>query len=186
MESLTRPLAPIVLSLALLCGSQPAHGFTILTFVSDACHENITLGALGIGKAPFSAEPSAEVTQLYNLYLEDIRQRGVPEDRATRAFVKDVARLYDLESRSFEEQYLLASFVCGVRLPDTQGLAIVRINDARFTHLADENQSSHSLRHDNHKHSEGNSAAIERIRESIVDDLQRSKDLYQSEDGPFF
>ena len=150
---------PLLLPLLLVA---PAHAFTILTPASEPCHEDIALSA-------FQSDALAPVVDALAARI------SAPTDRATRAFVDDVAKLYAIEERDPRRRFVLASIVIGVRAPDTRGFAVIKLNETRTVHIDDDNQADHSLRRSGHDGGEGNAAAITDAREGLMEKVRAAR-----------
>ncbi|QDG51536.1 hypothetical protein FIV42_12505 [Persicimonas caeni] len=159
----------------------PASAFYILSPKSEPCHERLMLGALGAEAEPFGSAGSAG-PKLVSLLTERVRASGVPDDEETRAFVDETAQRYGFSAQSWAEKFVLASFVAGVRQPDTDGLSVIKFNETRSLHLQDGNQPKHSLRQSDHDYEGGDAAAIERAREVVVERLERARSSWQTDE----
>ena len=150
-----------------------ASAFYILSPKTPACHERLTLTALD-GEHPDAAG-------LLEALSGRVAADGVPDDEATRAFIDELADRHGFDDRRRAVQYVLASFVAGVRQPDTDGLSVIKFNETRSVHLQDDNQPRHSLRMTGHDHGTGDRRAIERARELILDRLDGAHKSWQPE-----
>jgi MYXO-CTERM domain-containing protein len=158
--------AGIVIVLVLLFAA-PAQAFQILTPASKPCHERITLGAIHAIDSPWSSDDDTDLEAQMAALMAKAQAHGVPGDKRTQAFVQDVVRLYKIRASTPAQRWVFASFVAGVRQPDTRGLSVVRVNNARETHLDDDGQAAHSLRRSFDDYDEGNRAALLNIREGL-------------------
>lgn len=165
---------------ALLTLSLPvrAAAFEIGTVASDPCHERILLAALGVATSPWEVSERAEVDDLVLMLEQRALSLGAPTDTATRSFVDSVAELYGFGHVEGVRRWILASFVLGVREPDTRGFAIVRLNETRETHLADSDQGRHSLRRSSADGEEGNAAAIAETLARIQDRMGKAREAW--------
>ncbi len=152
--------------LILLCGV--AQAFTILTPVSEACHEDITLEAL------------EAVPELMAALVARATELGVPGDERTQAFIKSLSNTYDLEGDP-ATRYVLASLIAGARNPDTKGFALVSFNETRHTHIEGDAQAAHTLRRAGHNGVEGQRAAIEEARGEIEGRLAKARAEWKEE-----
>ncbi len=163
---------------SILALTSTAQAYQIRTPASEPCHENITLGALGAIGAPWSSPQAPDVSQALNVLLDKLD--AVPNDQRTRAFIEDVAKRYNFQDTDLKRRYLLASFVAGVREPDTRGLSVVRFNNARETHLANETQAPHSLRRDFEDGDQGNAQALENIQDGMLERFELANERWQN------
>ena len=158
-----------------------AQAFYILSPKSEGCHERLTLGALGADSEPFgSANPAS--AKLLDLFAARARAVGVPDDEATRAFVDEVSDRYGFADRLLAERFVLASFVAGVRQPDTDGLSVIKFNETRSVHLQDGNQPRHALRQTGHDYETGDLEATGRARQLIRERLDSALESWASEE----
>lgn len=164
---MSRVLSSCVALLTVLGLAAPALAFQILTPASRPCHERIVLGAVEAIDAPWSSDEDTDVSEVVHELMEKAEGVGIPRGKRTQAFIDDVVRQYDIQAATPAEKWVFASFVAGVRQPDTRGLSVVRFNNARETHLADEGQAEHSLRRSYDDFSAGNLAAIDNIRAGL-------------------
>lgn len=131
----------------------PARAFTILTGLSDGCHETLTLAAVLL--AGFDIEPL-----------------GVPVPKGTAwAQVSDwIEETYptfvDLAATE-GERVMLVSLLVGVRSNDTQGHSALNLGLLREIHASTEGQSEHCLRSDWHDGVEGNAPALDDCRATL-------------------
>jgi hypothetical protein len=148
-----------------------AEAFYILSPKSEACHERLMLGSLQAAPAPFGDSPTST-----EILLEHFAARagtdGVPSDDATSAFIDEISERFGLQEHTLAEQFVLASFVAGVRQPDTDGMSVVKFNETRHIHLHDENQPLHALRQRDHNDEAGNAQAISASRQIVVDRVE--------------
>jgi len=148
-----------------------AHGFQILTPVSEPCHENMALGAFDLKPAPFGDDTDTPLADTWALLVKKAKEMGVPKDRITRAAIKHVSELYNIADLDLVTRYVMTSLIIGVRDPDTRGFSVLRVNVARATHIDDSFQAPHSLRRTTDDGLEGNETAIENVKvylQSIV------------------
>lgn len=152
--------------------------FEIGSVASEPCHERILLAALGVANSPWKASEQPVVEELLDMMEARAASVGAPADRATRGFVDSVAALYGFEHIVGTRRWILASFILGVREPDTRGFAIVRLNETRETHLADSDQGRHSLRRSSADGEEGNAEAIAETRARIRERMAKAREAW--------
>jgi hypothetical protein len=131
-----------------------ADAFYILSPKTEACHEHIMLGSLQATQAPFG-DSSISTAALLAHFVARAEDRSEIFEQGTRAFTDEISERFGLDDRSRAEQFILASFVAGVRHPDTDGLSVVKFNETRSLHLQDRNQPKHALRKSAHDHEAG-------------------------------
>jgi MYXO-CTERM domain-containing protein len=158
----------------------PAHGFQILTAASTPCHERLTLGAFGLRGGAFSSD--AADRGVFEAMVARAEARGIPNDKVTRSFVKDVRDTYSFAVNTPAEAWVAASIVAGAREPDTRGFAVVAFNELRTTHIGDEFQAPHSLRRAGHDGEEGNALAIADARVHLQGLLRQAHELFWSDE----
>ncbi|MFN3200432.1 MAG: hypothetical protein ACE366_18685 [Bradymonadia bacterium] len=173
-----------VCALAVWASAGAAWGFQILTPASEPCHERLMLGALDLASAPFSAEDDTSLAPLLDTMVAEVERHGFPNDKATRGFVRDVAELYGFEHLTGARRYVVASFIIGVRAPDTDGFAVVQLNEVRTTHIDDDKQGVHSLRRSFDDGPEGNLEAIVNTQEELKTRFEEMSALWRADD-PF-
>jgi uncharacterized protein (TIGR03382 family) len=173
MGTLSRWLAPAAVLGALSLG--PAHGFEIQTTLSDPCHERITLAAYGVLGPPFGEAGHAAPLRALVLRAEGLT---LPGDRATVAFVADLAARFNFADRSPAARWVIASIIAGAREPDTRGFAILAFNEARITHIDDDLQALHSLRRSTDDGAPGTRQAIDAARAVLLDATQAAHDAW--------
>lgn len=156
-----------------------ARSFYILSPKSEACHERLTLGALGAESEPFGAANPASA-RLLELFESRARQVGVPGDEATRAFIAEVSERYGFADHPLAQRFVLASFVAGVRQPDTDGLSVIKFNETRSLHLQDEHQPTHALRQTDQDYRSGDLEAATRARELVGEHLDSALGAWKS------
>lgn len=167
-----------MLALGLLVS--PAHGFQILTAASSPCHERLTLGGFGLRGGAYSS--AAADRAVFDALVVRARAHGIPKDKATRSFVRDVQDTYRFEVADGDEAWVAASIVAGAREPDTRGFAVVAFNELRTTHIGDEFQAPHSLRRAGHDGEEGNQLAIDDARRHLHQKLEQAHAIFWSDD----
>lgn len=155
----------LFLSLSLLTYAAPAPAFQILSFVTEPCHENITLGLVGYGAPEFQIAPAS--TSLLNRLVAKAAQQGVPNDPATFAILKEMSARFHWNDLDLPTRYVLTSLVAGVRAPDTKGFAILDIDHIRGNHLDDSAQARHMLRKRTNDGADGNVSAIAQTRSEV-------------------
>lgn len=178
-----RVLAGVLWAFLILPGA--AKAWTILnpTGGQTPCHEYITLGALDMIDAPWSSTEDAQIAELIGRMADVVEMEGVPQDDETQAFLDQFQRDYPMpEGLSEAEIYVIASFVAGVRDPDTSGFALTVSNELREVHLDDDDQPRHSLRRTLDDGVEGNMEAILAAQALVRDIVGQSSRLWRGED----
>lgn len=168
----------VILALLLVAGS--AHGFQILTAASTPCHERLTLGGFGLRGGAFSS--TAADRAVFDALVARARAHGIPKDKVTRSFVRDVEDTYTFDVADGDEAWVAASIIAGAREPDTRGFAVVAFNELRTTHIGDEFQAPHSLRRASHDGEAGNAGAIADARAHLQAKLEDAHAIFWSDD----
>lgn len=151
-----------------LLGSRPAFSFQILSALTDACHEKMTLGVLGYGPASFRESDPSPLAAFYSRMVAKASAVGVPADRASEGMVREMENRFQWSGLSQAQKFVLASFVAGVRSPDTNGFSIVDINHLRGLHIRNQEQSAHILRRSDQDGGGADLEAIEEARARIL------------------
>jgi hypothetical protein len=177
-----RILAGLAFAFAMVWAGR-ADAFYIQSLKTDPCHEWMMLGVLGEMREPFSSPGAPSTAELFGRFAQRADRSGVPEDEATRAFIDALAQRFDFEDRSLAERFILASFVAGVRQPDTHGWGIVKFNEIRTVHLLESNQRAHSLRTSSQDNEDGELAAIIDARATVEQRVESALKLWRAPDA---
>ncbi|CAN5661541.1 hypothetical protein BH10BDE1_BH10BDE1_27410 [soil metagenome] len=162
MSRLLSQVSACFASLLLTIGLVPsAHAFKILSALTDGCHENITLGALGQTTAGFNGDGLPSVAPMLARMVARVESEGVPQDDASRGLRRETARRYGWGNLSEAMQFVLSSFIAGVRAPDTGGYSIVDFSQIRGSHIRDDQQPAHFLRRKEDNNAAGDVSAIQ-------------------------
>lgn len=143
--------------LALLCflpATAPA--YTLVTSVSESCHERLTFEAIAI-------------------FLDGYEDDGifiVPTDRVTRTLMELVRQSIPREL-SDREAFLAMSIIVGVRAPDTEGHSTLDLSAIRRLHADPDpvGQYAHALRGPDDDGLRGDLIAIKGTKQVIRDEL---------------
>lgn len=154
--------------LACLSVGGAAHAFEILTPRSDACHEKMMLGTFDRYQIPFSFSTDMTLEPLLRAMSEGVEGVQVPLDKATEGFIEENTKRFGLSSLSHSERFVLSSLIAGVRSPDTDGFALVDVNQIRSIHVQDQKQAAHALRRSSMDSDVGDLQAIKEIKERIL------------------
>jgi hypothetical protein len=132
--------------LAALAAPEAAHAYTVSTFVSDGCHEEITDGALRAARA--SAPGTAPMLAV---------------DEADRAFVDDLP--FELPAGS---DLAAVTLLVGVRDNDLKGRGSTDLQALALVHGDPTTQDEHCLRDLDDLEPDGTSRAVARCRAFIL------------------
>lgn len=138
-----------------------AHAFKILSALTDPCHEKITLGALGHERGGFLGDGLPSTAAMIARMSAKAEADGIPTDEASRGLRREIARRFGIGNLSEAEQYVISSFLAGVRAPDTGGYSIVDFSQIRGSHIRDDEQSAHFLRRKGDDGTPGDTAVIQ-------------------------
>lgn len=162
-------------ALLVLLSAAPAGAFEIDSALSAPCHELLTLGALDVLDPPAGTDDDLPLDGLLADLVEAAERQGVPEDARTAAFVRDVATSYGFEEVSPAARWVLASFINGVRLPDTRGLPLTRLRDIRELHLIGSEQPRHTLRRPEDDGPEAERALLDAARAIVRAEVEAAR-----------
>ncbi len=150
------------LSFAALLPS-PARAYSIGSGFSAGCHEQITADAY---------EPLLAGT--------DSTRVRIPADEGWRQVGRFLAGQVDIEYEALSpsEFYILTSLLIGVRSPDTDGHAILNLENARALHLdpSDEGQYAHALRGIDDDGEAGDAVAVAGLRAQILHEVELAEE----------
>ena len=153
--------ATATLAFTLLLATAPAaSAFSILTGLSDGCHETVTVAAVRL--AGFDVEPLGV---------------PVPKSQAwdrVAAWVEQTWPTLVTAGTEPGRRVMLVSLLVGVRSNDTQGQSALNLGSLRAIHAAAEGQEDHCLRALEHDGPEGNAPAIDKCHEALDDNLDRA------------
>ena len=160
-----------------------AHAFKILSALTDACHEKITLGALGHERGGFLGDGLPSTTAMLARMAAKAEITGIPTDEASYGLRRENARRYGLGNLSLSEQYVISSFLAGVRAPDTGGYSIVDFSRIRGSHIRDDEQSAHFLRRKLDDGPQGDQAVILETTNRLTDLANHALSQWSSAGG---
>lgn len=173
-HAITPVLAIVAIVAISAMGVSPAAAWEIDTGRSDPCHERITLGAFGIGEAPFVRPDGDRLSATFDLLVERAAEVGVPGDRTTDDFIASAAGTFGFTHFDRTERWVMASLIAGARHPDTQGKSLLQLRSTRATHIDAERQALHSLRRPSHDGPAGDAQAVADARRAITETLRRA------------
>jgi hypothetical protein len=167
-------VSPILRSLLLflvisLANAAEANAFKILSALTEGCHENITLAALGQPTNGFNGDSLPSVAPMFARFVARAELEGIPQDEASRGLRRETARRYGWGNMSEAAQFVLSSFIAGVRAPDTGGYSIVDLSQIRGSHIRDDQQTAHFLRRQNDDFAAGDLSAIQDAKSRLSD-----------------
>ncbi len=177
MVSLTRKL-PILILVCLL--SSQSWGFQILAATTKACHEKMLLGVFGQGSAGFIGDGNPSVQNILTMFFQKAEQFGVPQDRGTQGFIQEMHKRFGWHQYSQAERFVLASFIAGVRSPDTRGFSIVDINQVRSIHVRDDDQDQHTLRTSKDDEPNGSAPAIQAAVSRLYQSFTKGQEAWNT------
>lgn len=163
-ESLSRFIVTLSVAAALVSNfvlPSDAQAFKIVSALTDGCHENITMGSLGKSSPAFNGDGTPSTASLLARFVQRVTTEGIPQDEASRGLRRENANRYGWGGYTEAEQYILASFLAGVRAPDTGGYSIVDFSQIRGSHIRDDEQSAHFLRRKDSDGTQGDIAVIQ-------------------------
>lgn len=143
-----------------------ASGYTLVTSVSESCHERMTFEAINfyLNQVQSSVEPNFKV----------------PDDRITRQLMALVRPMVPA-ARTDHELFIALSVLVGVRAPDTEGHSTLNLAALRRLHAdpAPIGQYAHALRGPDDDGLEGDLIAVEGTKAVIRDELAQSLQIFQ-------
>lgn len=142
-----------------------AGAFTIRTVASEPCHERIMLGAFDV-PGGFGSRSDPDLSAVLARWRSAAEEDGLPGGRSKAAF-DQMAADYGYGELDAVDRYIVGSLVVGVREPDTDGFAAVKLSELRSVHLRDDTQAEHSLRRSSDDGDDGNRDAIQAAQDLI-------------------
>lgn len=158
--------------------------FQILSYRSEPCHERMLLGTLDRYREPYSSHQDISQQDLLDEFLKRARGFPVPSDSATQGFVRELENRFDLTHYDWHERWLLASFVAGVREPDTDGFAIVSLNKVRPLHVLDSQQAEHFLRRSTVDSFEREMETITEVKNLLLQRVEALRRIWETDAPP--
>lgn len=159
-----------VVVVGVLVSAPAAHGFTIASGFTEACHESITMDGFDdfLLEVPTGGivVPEGSTWREVALFLEDLPLIGTA---------------IDVDQLSDAQRFMFISLIVGVRSPDTEGHSILNFAALRQLHSDPDakGQYLHALRAPADDLQEGDEYAVQGTRVSIRESVAIAREYYE-------